>query len=163
VFIVSLVVETPASREGSDRRSQEVGRFWVHRSMYREGLDGLMEQIRVLEGQKASLEADAARMRRITWPQRAMRWLAAAALLLVVAGLSAAAGYLRAVDRLADAAQADAREAAWTIRGLQGELEVARRNADSPAVTSSGSPFPDSVRVEWEGAGQGTPGGTAPP
>jgi hypothetical protein len=95
--------------------------------MYRENLEGLTEQICALEVERAKLEEDLARMRRITWPQKLGRGIVAAAVAAVIAGLAVMFGYGHGVRAADDARAADMSTAWEKIYALEGELAEAKR------------------------------------
>jgi len=93
--------------------------------MYRSSLDGLTEQLRSLEEQKRRLEADLAGMKRIRWPQRAVR-LAIAALAVTGTALAGGAlGFRHAVIQLREVSQQDVRTAVWRSERCQERLTQA--------------------------------------
>jgi hypothetical protein len=70
--------------------------------MYRGSLDGLAEKVRALEEERGRLEVDLAGMRRIRWPQRALRLGVALLALLAATVFGGAIGYRHGADRAMD-------------------------------------------------------------
>jgi hypothetical protein len=114
---------------------------WVYPRMYRDSLLGLTEQIRTLTEVNARLEADLARLRRITGPQRVLRAVVAGAIVVTAMAFAGALGYSRAAEQLRSAAHADAITASHRIAQLNRELAEARDHAEGYHVSTDGLGF----------------------